>query len=357
MKRNWFFGLSSRVLMLIVAGLLVLSYLTIVVNPAEAWVVTLLGLLFVPLSLLNLILVLWALKRRSKAIFIPLLAFFPAIFFMGRYVQLGDVEPEPHDGKPLKVISYNVGAFSLYGKKAGVASKQECADSVIAYLLSQDADIICLQEFHVDDINKIRSLLRRKFKGYDAEYFINHQYGKGSGNVTLSRFPAVGKGVINFDQSSNLALYTDYKMERRKFRVYNCHFQSYGISFNGMVRAWHSRGEEALAETGRKVKKSILLRPKQVNQVLEHIESSPLEAFVCGDFNDNPMSYTYHRMTRDRKDSFREAGQGFGATFSMLWPMLRIDYILFPERCSGVSYKVERLPYSDHYPIVAEMSI
>ena len=101
MKRNWFFGLSSRVLMLIVAGLLVLSYLTIVVNPAEAWVVTLLGLLFVPLSLLNLILVLWALKRRSKAIFIPLLAFFPAIFFMGRYVQLGEVEPEPHDGKPL----------------------------------------------------------------------------------------------------------------------------------------------------------------------------------------------------------------------------------------------------------------
>ena len=62
-------------------------------------------------------------------------------------------------------------------------------------------------------------------------------------------------------------------------------------------------------------------------------------------------------MTRDRKDSFREAGKGFGATFSMLWPMLRIDYVLFPERCVGVSYKVERLPYSDHYPVVAEMSI
>ena len=42
MARNWFFGLSSRVLMLAVAGLLVLSYLTIVVNPAQAWVVTIL---------------------------------------------------------------------------------------------------------------------------------------------------------------------------------------------------------------------------------------------------------------------------------------------------------------------------
>lgn len=357
MKKNWLLGLSSRMLMLIVAGLLVLSYLTIVVNPAEAWVVTLLGLLFVPLSIVNLFLVLWAIKRRSKAIFIPLAAFLPAVLFMGRYVQFGEVEVPEHNGMPLKVISYNAGAFGQYEKRSGISGRQECADSIIAYLLSQKADIICLQEFHVEDINTVKALLRKRFKGYKAEYFINHQYGRGSGNVTLSRFPAVGKGVINFDESSNLALYTDYQVNRRKFRVYNCHFQSYGISFNGMVRAWHARGEDAIAETGRKVKKSILLRPKQVNQVLEHIEASPLDAFVCGDFNDNPMSYTYHRMTRDRKDSFREAGKGFGATFSMLWPMLRIDYVLFPERCVGVSYKVERLPYSDHYPVVAEMSI
>ena len=146
-------------------------------------------------------------------------------------------------------------------------------------------------------------------------------------------------------------------VQRRKFRVYNCHFQSYGISFNGMVRAWQARGEEVFAETGRKVKKSILLRPKQVDQVMDHIESSPLDAFVCGDFNDNPMSYTYHRLTRGRKDSFIESGKGFGATFSMLWPMLRIDYILFPDRCVGISHDTPRVSYSDHYPVVAELYI
>lgn len=346
MKKNWFFGISSRLLMVIVAGLLVLSYLTIVVNPAEAWMVTLLGLLFIPLSIVNLFLVLWAVKRRSRAVLIPLFAFLPAVLFMGRYVQFGEKDEPKDSGVPLKVMSYNVGAFASCDR-----------DSLFAYIKSQDADIICLQEFYVDNISQVRSFLKTHFKEYKAEYFINHQYGKGSGNVTLSRFRAVDKGVINFDESSNLAIYTDYVVQRRKFRVYNCHFQSYGISFNGIVRSWQARGEDVFAETGRKVKKSILLRPKQVDQVMDHIESSPLDAFVCGDFNDNPMSYTYHRLTRGRKDSFIESGKGFGATFSMLWPMLRIDYILFPDRCVGISHDTPRVSYSDHYPVVAELYI
>ncbi len=357
MAKNWILGISSRLLMLIVAGLLVLSYLTIAVNPAQAWVVAILGLLFIPLSLINFLLILWAVKRRSKAIAIPLLAFLPALFFLGRYVQFNGENDDLHGGMPMKVISYNVGAFSLYSSDAQVDNRVECADSIFSFLMSQDADVICLQEFHVDDIDKVKQYLRRHFKGYKAEYFINHQGGHGSGNVTLSRYPVKGKGVINFDESANLALYTDYEVDRRQFRVYNCHFQSYGISFNGIVRAIAENDEEAFAATGRKVKKSILLRPKQVNQVFNHIEDCPTDAFVCGDFNDNPMSYTYQRMKRGRKDSFVEAGKGFGATFSLLWPMLRIDYVLMPKRCKGVTHEVPRLPYSDHYPVVTEVQI
>ena len=99
--------------MLIVAGLLVLSYLTIAVNPAQAWVVAILGLLFIPLSIVNFLLIIWAVKRRSKAVAIPLLAFLPALFFLGRYVQFNGENDDLHGGIPMKVISYNVGAFSL----------------------------------------------------------------------------------------------------------------------------------------------------------------------------------------------------------------------------------------------------
>ena len=87
MSRNWFFGLTSRMLMLIVAGLLVLSYASIVINPAKVWLISLAGILFVPLSIVNAFLLLWAVKRRSRSFMIPLLALVPAFFFVGRYVR------------------------------------------------------------------------------------------------------------------------------------------------------------------------------------------------------------------------------------------------------------------------------
>ena len=78
MARNWFFGLTSRVMMVITAGLLLLSYASIVVNPAKVWFISMVGIFFVPLSILNALLLLWALKRHSKSFLIPLVALMPA---------------------------------------------------------------------------------------------------------------------------------------------------------------------------------------------------------------------------------------------------------------------------------------
>ena len=137
--------------------------------------------------------------------------------------------------------------------------------------------------------------------------------------------------------------------------MYNCHFESYNISFTGVIRSLFRSGTDVFSETGIKMKKSISRRPKQVDKDFSHIEDCPYEAFVCGDFNDNPMAYTYYRMTRGRRDAFVKAGEGFGATYSHLWPLLRIDYVLVPDRFETVGFMVPRLGYSDHYPVVAEI--
>ena len=359
MAKNRFFGLTSRVLMAIVAGLLVLSYASIVVNPARLWFVSLAGIFFVPLSILNVILLLWAIKRRSRSMLIPLLALLPAFFFIGRYVQSDSDEDRiarmSHTGNTLKFVSYNVGRFAF--DQGEFSSRTDCADSVFAFILEQEPDIICLQEFYISDVENIRALLRKRMGDYKAEYYM-FPSGKGAfGNITLSRLPVKNKGVIKFDGSSNLAIYTDYRYNGKDFRVYNCHFESYNISLSGLLRALSGKDSGVFAETGNKMKRSIIRRPKQVNQVFSDIENCPIDSFVCGDFNDNPMSYTYYRMTRGRKDAFVEAGDGFGATFATLWPVLRIDYVLFPERFKAVSHEIPRVPYSDHYPVVTEIEL
>ena len=358
MARNRFFGLTNRVLLLAAASLLALSYLSMVVNPAKFWLISLAGLFFVPFIILNLFLLIWAFVRRSKAFMIPLLALIPAVFFVGRYAHIkGDDYPETAADNVLKVVSWNVGRFALQSEDSGAGSYEECVDSVFEFIKKEDPDIVCLQEFSTRNSRQVRQQLKKLMKGYSAEYYIFTGSGRSFGNVTLSKFPVKNRGVIKFDGSTNLAIFTDYESGGRQFRVYNCHFESYNISFSGIVRALLEKDKDIVTETGVKMKRSITRRPKQVDQVFNDIENCPVEAFVCGDFNDNPMSYTYYRMMRDRQDTFVQAGDGFGATYVRLWPLLRIDYILCPKSMTVLSHETPHVGFSDHYPVITQIAL
>ena len=358
MARNRFFGLTNRVLLLAAASLLALSYLSMVVNPAKFWLISLAGLFFVPFIILNLFLLIWAFVRRSKAFMIPLLALIPAVFFVGRYAHIkGDDYPETAADNVLKVVSWNVGRFALQAEGSGAGSYEECVDSVFEFIKKEDPDIVCLQEFSTRNSRQVRQQLKKLMKGYSAEYYIYTGSGRSFGNVTLSKLPVKNRGVIKFDGSTNLAIFTDYESGGRQFRVYNCHFESYNISFSGIVRALLEKDKDVVTETGVKMKRSITRRPKQVDQVFNDIEDCPVEAFVCGDFNDNPMSYTYYRMMRDRQDTFVQAGDGFGATYARLWPLLRIDYILCPKSMTVLSHETPHVDFSDHYPVITQIAL
>ena len=358
MARNRFFGLTNRVLLLAAASLLALSYLSMVVNPAKFWLISLAGLFFVPFIILNLFLLIWAFVRRSKAFMIPLLALIPAVFFVGRYAHIkGDDYPETAADNVLKVVSWNVGRFALQAEDSGAGSYEECVDSVFVFIKIEDPDIVCLQEFSTRNSRQVRQQLKKLMKGYSAEYYIFTGSGRSFGNVTLSKLPVKNRGVIKFDGSTNLAIFTDYESGGRQFRVYNCHFESYNISFSGIVRALLEKDKDIVTETGVKMKRSITRRPKQVDQVFNDIENCPVEAFVCGDFNDNPMSYTYYRMMRDRQDTFVQAGDGFGATYARLWPLLRIDYILCPKSMTVLSHETPHVGFSDHYPVITQIAL
>lgn len=339
--------------MLIIAGLLFLSYFSVLFNPAGAWLMTLFGLMFFPLLFLNLGFAVWALLRRSSAAAIPIVALLPALLVSGWYVQFSGSDLEP-DAGDIRIVSYNVGRFAL---PDGTMDREACADSVVSLLKRQDADIICLQEFYMKDPEKVKSFLRRNFPGYHEEYYVYPTRTGCYGNVTLSKFPLVGKGKLDFEKSSNLALYCDCIIRGVPLRIYNCHFQSYAISLSHIAEGLKGDYKKIFLDTEEKMKVSIRRRPKQVDDVLKDIENCPTGAIITGDFNDTPMSYTYMRLKRGRRDSFVDAGKGFGATFTYLRPFLRIDYILFPEQFRAVSHRVLKERYSDHFPVVTDISL
>ena len=349
-------GMVARILMLLAAGLLLMSYASMIVNPAKAWYMNAIGLLFIPIAVLNLFLLVWAIRRKSGALMIPLIALLPSIFLIGKYIQFSSGAES--GGKPVKIVSYNVGRF-IMGRKTEfkeAGGHKACMDSVVSFIKATDADIICLQEVDLSGEYDVAGFIKSHFPDYEAGYYM-HINDEGSyGNVTLSRFPIAGKGHIQFDKSSNHAIYTDLKInEGSKIRVYNCHFESYNVSIMNLIKSG-GKDSTLVKDTEVKLKRSIARRPEQVERVMEDIRECSLESIVAGDFNDNPMSYTYHRLMKGRKDTFVEAGKGFGATYYALWPFIRIDYILYPSHFKALSNRIPRLKYSDHYPVVAEIS-
>ena len=352
---RFLFGLTARTFMLMSAGVLVMSYLSMYINPAKAWFMTIFGLLFIVFFLVNLFLLIWAVRRRSGAVVIPLLALLPSVFLIGRYVQFSGRDDVSDDAFTL--VDYNVGKFVMHPENARIGSDEACADSIFSFIRRTGADIVCLQEFHSPKGVDVKDFLAEYMPDYEVEYF-THVNGHGSyGNVILSRFPVVGRGKFDFEESSNTALYADLDIRGKVMRVYDCHFESYSLSLPRLVKALTSREDGKVQEAEEKMRNSITRRPQQVDIVLEDIRNSPVESIVTGDFNDTPMSYTYQQLKRGKKDSFIEAGKGLGGTYSGLWPFIRIDYVLYPEKCQALYHKVERKRFSDHIPILTRLKI
>ena len=130
-KRNWLSRLSFGTISLVSSGLLVLAYLSVVIDPAKAWFFTLFGLLYPVVLPVTLVLWVWALFRRSSMRGLLTLVLLPSLFFAGRYVRF--TRPEPERDATLKVVSYNVGLFA-HGSPAhtdavvGLASDGEASD-------------------------------------------------------------------------------------------------------------------------------------------------------------------------------------------------------------------------------------
>ncbi|WP_462362011.1 exonuclease/endonuclease/phosphatase family protein [Parabacteroides johnsonii] len=72
---------------------------------------------------------------------------------------------------------------------------------------------------------------------------------------------------------------------------------------------------KAVKDLALKMKSNYLKRAEQADMICAEIERSPYPVLVCGNFNDTPTSYTYHRTRESLIDSFRDCGSGYQYTF------------------------------------------
>ena len=337
--------IAFRILVIVSAIALCISYLSIFIDPAFMSVPYFFGLYYIPIFFLNGILLIIGLIRMKRYLVISLVAVLPTLFFADLFVKFGG-EEKSVAGDEVKVMTYNVGRFEAAAK--GMNHEQALA-KVCEFVAREAPDVLCLQEFFTIDTADVKHIL--KYLPYRCQYFYGSR-GDFYGNITFSRYPIVDKGAIPFKESHNLCIWSDLRINDATVRVYNCHLLSNCLSFTSIIKRMAKKGQftDEVKSVHERLSNSNIQRSEQVGAVHDHIKASTLPTMVCGDFNDTPMSYTYHRLAAGHKDSFADGGNGFGATYSLLWPLLRIDYILPPSNVSCDRTHITRVPYSDHYP-------
>jgi endonuclease/exonuclease/phosphatase family metal-dependent hydrolase len=348
--RNIFITLNS-----IAALLLFLSYLSIYNPPAKAWYMAFFGLCYPVFLVINVCFVLWWLIRWKKAVFISLVTILIGFNYMAGFIQFSfsSYSPQPGD---IKILSYNVRKFN-YGEKKDCPASTE----YIKFIRRQNPSIICMQEFFASPKIKITpQSLRQDLKKLPYAYHGFTEIVKGNsrfGTATYSKFPIVNKGNIEFKNSANSCIFTDLKIGDDTLRVYNCHLQSIHLLksnfdfIDSLVNNTSNAKINGIRTIMSRLKNAYIKRSNQVDLIAGHIASSPYPVIVCGDFNDTPVSYTYHKLHKELRDAFRESGRGVSKTYAGHLPYLRIDYILHSRTYESFGFQRIGVELSDHYPI------
>lgn len=352
-RKKSFFNLFLKIILIIFSISLLLCYLSIFIDPEIIPVFSLFGLYFFPIVLINLVLLIIAAARRSSFGWITFISLIPTLFFADSFIQFGDNKKIDENG--IRLMTYNVGKFAASGDNMKV---EEVQRKIIDFISEQNPDIVAFQEFRISDTSKVRSMFPRY--PFIQKFLLKYKVGKYfAGNITLSKYPIIGGEKIAFKGSTNMAIFSDINVKDSVIRVYNLHLESNSISMTSLIKKMKGNYENfsnEFANANEKVRHSSLKRTKQTKYILNDIQNSKYEALICGDVNDTPISFCFRKLSKGRKDTFAEGGNGFGATYSVLWPLLRIDYVLVPEYFKVISHKTLKIKYSDHYPVMTKIN-
>ncbi|QAA81345.1 endonuclease [Aequorivita sp. H23M31] len=329
-----FFNTIMYLANLLMAFLLLLSFILPYLPPSRFPTISMLSLLVPFLILINIIFALyWAFQLRRR-FFISAFVIVASYFYFNAFYKIS-AEGNPADYKnTLTVMSYNVRLFNSYEKKP----LENGSKTMKAYFEAENPDVVCFQEYYKP--NKV------DFSAYPYRYEHFKTPKSKLGNAIFSKYPLINKGAFDFKDTGNNTIYADVIKGKDTLRIYSAHLQSIGILPE--VQFLQDTDNSWLRK---KFTNAFAKQQNQINSIQNHKAKSKYPVIICGDFNNTPFSYTYRTMKGDMKDAFRERGNGLGTTFLFDRFPLRIDYILVSENLDVISFKTLKNTFSDHYAI------
>ena len=353
---------------ILLAVIYLLACLAPYLNPTTWWLIAWLGLIFpFLLMLLLLSIFFWLFFKVKYAVMLMVVLLIGwksiSVFYAFHISHKFNYEKS---ADVLRIVSWNVARFIEIKKNSNAGSLTRL--KMMNLLKQQNADILCLQEFHTasrkdyyDNISYIQKQL-----GYPYYYFSFDEDGSKLyySSIIFSRLPMFDTAIVIYPKPSlpEALLHADVIFNSDTVRIFTSHLQSVQFKKRDYQRINEIKNyEDSLVSNSRtifsKLKRSITYRSVQVGIIKQQIKESPHPTIFCGDFNDVPNSYTYFTIRGNMQDAFLQKGSGIGRTFSSLSPTLRIDYVLASNEFTIEQFNRVEKNYSDHYMLVTDLKL
>lgn len=255
----------------------------------------------------------------------------------------------------IKVLTYNV----MHLNTTDYPYYSE--NPIVAYIRYSNADIVCLQEFkEIGETDSLWTILGEEYK------YIDVQKNRGNDLVLLSRYPILSTERIVYESKTNVSYAYEVLKGEDTIMVINNHLESFRLTpedkddYKNLLK--HPKDDEAKERyegLTTKLAEANAVRGSQADSVAAYIERCKAKYVVaCGDFNDVPVSYTHHRLTRILNDAYTRSGNGMGVSYNQSLMYFRIDNMLCSPNIEPYGAKVDDfIKASDHYPLYCYLKL
>lgn len=304
MKKLSWFNRGAFFLNIVLTVITFVAYILPFLAPRMFPILSVLTLFMPAFFVANALFFLFWMIQFKKRMVLSGLVLLMGITFITKFYKFSTKE-YPEDEKDFLVMSYNVRLLNLFKWQ----DKDDVPEDILAFINEKNPNILCIQEFsqgaNID------------LKIYPYKYIYMTGDKIKTGQAIFSKFPIIDQGNIVFPKSNNNVIYADIKKGKDIIRVYNMHLQSIKISpdvneINDNIDAMNQGKSQMMLF---RISKAFKQQQDQAEILKEHKRLCKYPVIICGDMNNSAFSYVYRNIKGNLKDTFEEAGSGFGKTY------------------------------------------